>query len=177
MRDTFPSWVLEAAGLPVAFAQVREDPLLDLWVVQQLAGDARLILVASGGCTAALLAAAPNVALLHLVDPNPAQLALARFKLRLLQTSDPAKRLGLLGHASMPATQRQARLAAELHALGLATDALGPPAYVARVGPDHAGRYECVFAALREAMGDEADGLGALLRLSDPAEQQRRVAP
>src|SRR5262249_9212333 len=143
MTSTFPPWVLEAAALPVAFAQVREDPLLDLWVVEHLASDARVILIASGGCTAALLTAAPNVARLHLVDPNPAQLALSRLKLRLLQTTDPATRLELLGHAPMPAAQRQACLEAELAVLGLPADALGPAAYAARVGPDHAGRYEC----------------------------------
>src|SRR5215470_952584 len=143
MTSTFPPWVLEAAALPVAFAQVREDPLLDRWVVEQLAGNARVILIASGGCTAAILATAPNVAQLNLIDPNPAQLALARLKLWLLETSDPATRLSLLGHAPMPAAQRQARLEAELAALGLPANALGPAAYVARVGPDHAGRYEC----------------------------------
>jgi S-adenosylmethionine-diacylglycerol 3-amino-3-carboxypropyl transferase len=177
MTSTFPSWVLEAAALPVAFAQVREDPLLDLWVVEQLPSDAHVILIASGGCTATVLAAARNVGRLHLVDPNPAQLALARLKLRLLQTTDPATRLALLGHAPMPAHERQARLEAELAALDLPANALGPAAFVARVGPDHAGRYECAFAALREALAGSAEEVEAVLRLSDPAEQQRRVAP
>ena len=119
MTSTFPSWVLEAAALPVAFAQVREDPLLDLWVVERLGSDSRVIMVASGGCTAALLAAASNVGRLHLVDPNPAQLALSRLKLRLLQTTDPSTRLALLGHAEMPLAERQPRLKAELAAPGL----------------------------------------------------------
>jgi S-adenosylmethionine-diacylglycerol 3-amino-3-carboxypropyl transferase len=176
-HSNYPQWVLEAAELPVAFAQVREDPLLDLWVVDQLPNNAHVIMIASGGCTAALLTAALNVARLHLVDPNPAQLALSRLKLRLLQTTDPATRLALLGHAPMPAGQRQARLEAELHALGLPTDALGPATYVARIGPDHAGRYECVFAALRTELDACADQLEAVLRLNDPAEQQRCVAP
>ncbi len=177
MTRTFSSWVLEAAALRTAFAQIREDPLLDLWVVNQFVSDARVIMIASGGCTAALLASAPKVARLHLVDPNPAQLALSRLKLRLLQTTDPATRLALLGHAPMPAAERQARLEAELAALSLPTDALGTVAYVARVGPDHAGRYECVFAAVRKALSGSAEDLEAVLRLYDPAEQQRRVAP
>src|SRR5262245_49421848 len=106
MSTPFAPWVLEAAPLPVAFAQVREDPLLDLWVVEQLPANASVIQIASGGCTAAFLAAkANNVARIHLVDPNPAQIALARLKLRLIQTSDPAERLSLLGHAPMPADQ------------------------------------------------------------------------
>jgi S-adenosylmethionine-diacylglycerol 3-amino-3-carboxypropyl transferase len=177
MTNTFPGWILDAVALPVAFAQVREDPLHDRWVTEQLADGARVILIASGGCTAAFLAAAPKVASLHLVDPNPAQLALARLKLRLLQTSDPSARLALLGHLPMPARERQTRLEGELSALGLPTDALGPAAYLAEAGPDHAGRYECVFAALRKALGGSSGDLDDLLRLNDPAEQQRRVKP
>ncbi|MCZ6690793.1 MAG: DUF3419 family protein [Planctomycetota bacterium] len=161
----------------MAFAQVREDPLLDLWVVNQVVSDASVIMIASGGCTAAFLAAAPKVARLHLVDPNPAQLAQSRLKLRLLQTTDPSTRLALLGHSPMTPTERQARLEEELAALGLPTDALGAASHVARVGPDHAGRYECVFAALRSALSSSADDLEAVLRLHDPVEQQRRVAP
>jgi S-adenosylmethionine-diacylglycerol 3-amino-3-carboxypropyl transferase len=99
MTSTFPPWVLQAAALPVAFAQVREDPLLDLWVVEQLGPDTRVMQIASGGCTAALLAAAPNIAWLHLVVADPAQHALTRLKLHLLQTGAPAERLALLGHA------------------------------------------------------------------------------
>jgi S-adenosylmethionine-diacylglycerol 3-amino-3-carboxypropyl transferase len=177
MSTAFPPWVLQAATLPVAFAQVREDPLLDMWVVGQLSSKARVVVVASGGCTAALLAAAPNIAWLHLVDPNPAQLALSRLKLRLLETSAPADRLALLGHSALPAAERQTRLDAELGAQSLASDVLGPPAFVGGVGPDYAGRYECVFTELRKSLDDQTDALAELLRLSDPAEQERRVAP
>src|SRR5205807_887619 len=62
MNNTLPSWVTEAAHLPVAFAQVREDPLLDAWVVEKLGPEARLIMIASGGCTLAFLAARSRVA-------------------------------------------------------------------------------------------------------------------
>jgi S-adenosylmethionine-diacylglycerol 3-amino-3-carboxypropyl transferase len=177
MTDAVPSWVLEAAAWPVAFAQVREDPLLDLWVVEQLGRGARVMLVASGGCTAALLAGSPNVASLHLVDANPTQLALTQLKLRLLQTSDPATRLALLGHAPLPVAERKERLAAEWRALKLPANVLGPAAHVARVGPDYAGRYERVFAALQQALAGQAEDLRALLSLRDLAEQQRRAAP
>ena len=162
--------------MPLAFAQVREDPLLDLWVVERLGGTARVILVASGGCTAALLATAPNLSRLHLVDPNPSQLALARLKLRLLQTAAPADRLALLGHAPMAAADRQRRLVEELSPLGLPSDALGPAAFVAAAGPDHAGRYERAFAELRHALEGHAGEVEAVLRLTDPDEQGRRVA-
>ena len=80
-----PAWLTQAAALPVAFAQVREDPLLDETLVAQAGHKARICMVASGGCTAAALATLPSVELLHCVDPNPAQLALARVKLALLR--------------------------------------------------------------------------------------------
>ncbi len=57
MEKIIPSWVSEAAKLPVAFAQVREDPLLDDWVVTKLDPGARILMIASGGCTLAFLAA------------------------------------------------------------------------------------------------------------------------
>ena len=84
METELASWMESTAGLPLGFAQVREDALQDRWIVDSLAPDARVLMIASGGCTAALLATRPNVAQLHLVDANPAQLALAQLKLRLL---------------------------------------------------------------------------------------------
>ncbi len=184
MRTPLPAWVEEARAQPLAFAQVREDAGVDLGVVGALAsargpsvrGGLRVLMVASGGCTAAALAADPRVAALHLVDPNPAQLALARLKLRLLETRPPEERGALLGHAPLAADTRGAALAAELAALGCPADALGDPACVARLGPDHVGRYERTFAALRRALGHDEE-VGALLRLADPPAQARRVAP
>jgi len=172
-----PAWLEEACELPLGFAQVREDALQDLWVVDHLGVEARVIMVASGGCTAAALAASSRVSCLHLVDPNPAQIALSRLKLRLLRTMGVLERLAVLGHAPMPPTARQARLAAEFEALGLASHALGPTGLVAEMGPDHSGRYECVFAELRRALCDHTDEIHALLQLHDPTEQARRIAP
>lgn len=119
------SWLETARGLPVAFAQVREDPLLDLEVVRFAGSHARVAMVASGGCTAALLGSVASVGHVHLVDPNPAQLALTRLKLRLLKTAAPGERLALLGHAAMAPGDRKARLVFELAALDLARDTLG----------------------------------------------------
>ncbi len=171
------AWVHEAAGLPVAFAQVREDALLDQWAVKRLGSQARVMMIASGGCTAAALAASGHVSHLHLVDPNPAQLALTRLKLRLLQCASARERLPILGHAAMGVEARKARLAADLRALDLPADILGPPDFVADVGPDHSGRYERLFAQLRGAFGAPASALAAVLRLRAPSEQAHRVAP
>src|SRR5262249_6918414 len=108
--DALPAWVADVARLPIAFAQVREDPLLDLWVVERIEGTARVLLIASGGCTAAVLAGSGRVGHLHLVDPNPAQIALARWKLALLETAESDRRAAVLGHAPMPARERAAEL-------------------------------------------------------------------
>lgn len=170
-------WLDEAARLPLAFAQVREDALLDQYLVRQLPADARLIMVASGGCTAALLATLPNVARLHLVDPNPAQIALTRLKLHLLCTVGTEERLAILGHASQMPADRAAALQTALAALSLSPDILGPPAFVAEFGPDHAGRYERVFAELRRELSPHADQFADLCHGHGPVAQAARVAP
>ncbi|MGH8678905.1 MAG: DUF3419 family protein [Burkholderiales bacterium] len=170
-------WVSAAASLPLAFAQVREDPLLDLWVLDQLGRNARIVLVASGGCTAAALAARRNVEALHLVDPNPAQIGLTRLKLHLLCNAGPDDRLQLLGHASLHSASRASQLAELLGDLGLPPDVFGPAESVAVHGPDHAGRYEHLFGALRAELAEFAPSIEALLQLNDTDEQARRVHP
>ena len=86
-QSKFAPWVDDAAKLPLAFAQVREDSLLDERVLASLGGRVRVMMIASGGCTVAALAASERVSRLHFVDPNPAQIALTRIKLRLLQNA------------------------------------------------------------------------------------------
>src|SRR5260221_108279 len=171
------SWVLEAARRPVAFAQVREEAALDQWVVEQLDAGTEVNMVASGGCSAAALAAMPNLTRLHLIDPNPAQIALSRLKLRLLATTEKCERLAVLGHSPMSVAERRRNLADEFRALSLPADALGPLDAVAEVGPDHAGRYEILFAKLREALSGVTAEITGLLELRDPAEQSRRAHP
>jgi S-adenosylmethionine-diacylglycerol 3-amino-3-carboxypropyl transferase len=134
-------------------------------------------MIASGGCTAAFLACLPGVERIHLVDPNPAQLALLYLKQRLLLTAAPAERKEILGHAPLDADSRRRRLSELLRVLGLPTDCLGRLDLVAALGPDHAGRYELLFARLRQALATVASDLEALLRLTDPREQARRVEP
>jgi S-adenosylmethionine-diacylglycerol 3-amino-3-carboxypropyl transferase len=174
MTTTRAPWVEEAKRLPVAFAQVREDALVDLEVVRTFERP-RVLMVASGGCTAAALAASGTVAALHLVDPNPAQLALSRLKLSLLGT-DPAFRVALLGHAMMPVAERRQRLSEALDAIGLPSSMLGPPDVVAQKGPDFAGKYERVFLALKEALGDSSREVESLLAMGDVSEQRARAA-
>ncbi len=131
--------------MPVAFACVREDPRLD--VAMAAPGD-RVMMVASGGETALCLARLP-LARLVAVDVNPAQLALVRCKEWLARHSSREEALEWLGY--LPAA-RQGRIAQVLEALGLGEDALGPLGLVAELGPDYAGRYELLFAALRREL-------------------------
>lgn len=74
---------------PLQFAVVREDPRLEAALVREL-GARRLLLVASGGCTALhLRAAAPDTEIV-LVEPNPAQVAHVDAKLQALARFTPA---------------------------------------------------------------------------------------
>jgi S-adenosylmethionine-diacylglycerol 3-amino-3-carboxypropyl transferase len=178
METGLPSWVADAARLPLAFAQVREDPLLDLRLVERLGRGCRVLLIASGGCTAALLAASGLPALIHLIDPNPAQLALSRLKLWLLQHAEPAVRLEVLGHAFLSLHDRRAMLATALSAVGVPETVFGPDLdAVALLGPDHCGRFERILHRLREILFPLAAEINSLLWLRDPAEQASRVAP
>lgn len=166
MPSTNPCWVTQAAAQPVAFAQVREDPWLDERVFALHAGAASAFLVASGGCTACWLAGRGLARELLLVDVNPAQLALTRLKLALLQTHSPEERKRILGHAPLDPSVRKEALGSLLDGLSLAQDSLGQLEPVARLGPDHAGRYEMLFVALREALarrGWQAPAVEALL--------------
>lgn len=176
MERDVPDWATQAATLPVAFAQVREDALQDLRVIENLNDNARVIMVASGGCTAAALAASAKVALLHLVDPNPAQLALTKLKLNLLENSATKERLEILGHVSLPAEERAARLKPQLAELDLSEEVFGSMSFVASVGADYVGRYEILFSKLRESLSDWSNEIKSLLQFSDVKEQSGRVS-
>lgn len=132
------SWVEAAARLPVAFAVVREDPRLDLEVLDQLGARPDVVMIASGGETALCLAARPLGSLL-LVDANAAQLELVRQKWRLTQ-GDREVALTVLGHR--PGDRRP-------HLKDLEDGRLGPFELLCELGLDYAGRYEAVFRDLQ----------------------------
>src|SRR5258708_16748547 len=143
-------WVPEITRRPVAFAQVREDAILDQEVVEKLDNGAQVLMVASGGCTAAALASVPKISRLHLVDPNASQIALSRLKLRLLASAGPTERLSILGHAPMPVAERRLCLTSELQALELPVDAMGPIDLLAKVGPDRVARYSALLCQFQD---------------------------
>lgn len=169
-------WVTATASLPVAFAQVREDPRIDRRVLEEVGSPARTLMIASGGETAAVLATMP-IESLHLVDSNPAQIAVTRLKLSMLLDTSTNERLKLLGHGPMSSADRRLEIQRRLSDLRLAEDALGPPWLVAELGPDFCARYEWVFARLRETLSPHQAALADLLSMSDTGRQSDRVAP
>ncbi|MEP0871351.1 BtaA family protein [Trichocoleus desertorum AS-A10] len=88
----------------IAFSQVREDPLTEWQLVERLAKQQghplRILLVASGGCTALSLLAHPAIAQIDAVDLNPAQLHLVTLKLTALLHLSLPEQWRLLGAAS-----------------------------------------------------------------------------
>ena len=171
------SWTHAAARLPLAFAQVREDPQVDAALLEGFNSKARVVMIASGGDTAALLVARGLVADLRLVDANPAQLALTRLKLHLLRQAQPDTRSALLGHHFLPTAKRAEGLAALREELSLPETMFGPADFVAEAGPDYAGRYEVLFHHLREHLATHRTEIAALMSMDDPAIQAQLVAP
>lgn len=146
-------WTREAARLPLAFAQVREDPRLDCELATRLPDGASVVMIASGGETLVQLARHPRVGRVLAVDMNSAQLALARLKCHLAGNVPAAESCRLLGHDAMPEEIRGAEMARLLAVLDLPEDVFGPCEFVATNGVDHAGRYERCFAELRRELG------------------------
>jgi S-adenosylmethionine-diacylglycerol 3-amino-3-carboxypropyl transferase len=174
-------WLPQAQALPIAFAQVREDPRIDQWLVRMRAKECSrpvsVLQIASGGCTACVLAAMPEVEHLHLVDPNPAQMALSRVKLHLLQYNDESCRLRLLGHSRMPAESRRTELSAILVRCQLPDTVLGPQEILADAGPDFSGRYEMLFAELQRQLRSVGPEIETMLSLTDPQRQSALSGP
>ena len=175
MTTTADQWARDAAALPLAFAQVREDPQLDLQLVRQLPASPTVVMIASGGETAIMLGREPLGAL-HLVDMNPSQLALTRLKWGLTGRS-PEQADAVLGHIPMPPEERAAELSKLLSQLDLSPSVFGPSEFVSLVGPDHAGRYERTFAALRSALQPHQSQLESVLASHDPKWASKFTAP
>ena len=101
----------------IAFSQVREDPNIEQRVVQHLAKrqerPLRVLLVASGGCTALSLLAVPAIAHIEAVDLNPAQLHLVELRRQALMHLTLAEQMTLMGSAINPAIAPQSPAATE----------------------------------------------------------------
>lgn len=174
-QGTPDRWTIQTARLPLAFAQVREDPRLDVEVLGRLPRGSTVIMIASGGETAVELARLP-LGELHLVDMNPAQLALTRLKFYLAE-SNPSEAEAILGHAPMDEDERLARVKEALRTFDVPVETFGPPGISAELGPDQAGRYELTFNWLRHALTPVMAELFQLLNLTDTVEASRMAAP
>lgn len=75
---------------PLQFAAVREDPRIEERVLANLHAR-RILVVASGGCTALYLRGRFPEAEVVVVDPNPAQIAHLHAKLAALQSFEPRR--------------------------------------------------------------------------------------
>jgi S-adenosylmethionine-diacylglycerol 3-amino-3-carboxypropyl transferase len=162
----------QAIRLPLAFAQVREDPTQDIRLLSELNQPTRMIMVASGGCTAAYLCQHPNLEHLTLVDCNLAQLGLSSIKLHLLQHYCPEERLAFLGHC--PFSHRSTVLKHLCSQLGLPLTLWGDVTLIDAIGLDYAGRYEWLFRQLSDAIDNNEQlslHLTHLLNLNNPAKQ------
>ncbi len=164
--DSPDVWAMQASRLPLAFAQVREDPQLDLEIISQLPDHPVIVMIASGGETAIQVARHQPVQL-HLVDMNPAQLAMTRLKWHLAEACTAAESRALLGHDAMNPPDRSVRLAQLLKQLDLASDTFGPPEQVAAWGPDFSGRYERTFAELQRELAPIAAEIQRVLKSSE----------
>jgi S-adenosylmethionine-diacylglycerol 3-amino-3-carboxypropyl transferase len=82
-----------------------------------------------------------------------------------------------LGHVECAREVRLAKLVEAMGDLGLAQDALGPLQLVAERGPDRVGRYELVFAELRDQMRVFEEEVIALFLQADAGTRAARVAP
>lgn len=164
MRDSAPTTEL-------LFSQVREDPRIDLEVARQVAArrgePARVLIVASGGCTAVSLLASADVAEIHAVDLNPAQLHLAELRWRAALELAPDALRSLLGEG------RAAPRLAHYRGLRSRLSSAAREHWDARedqvaFGVNRVGRFEELFRELsrRLAAGDFREAFAATFERS-----------
>ncbi len=174
----YANYAEQACKQPIAFSIVREDSVQDLAIIKRYFPEqtVSMAMVASGGCTAALLAAQAPLKDLTLVDPNPAQLALSKLKIQLLFLP-PKKRLEILGYLPLPASERATITQGYLQALDINPIVFGDMAQIAHNGFDNEGRYEKVFEALRNELAPYKKELEALFATSTIDDQIKILAP
>ncbi len=149
------------------FAQVREDPRLDLEVARAVAARAgrplRVLLIASGGCSALSLLAEGGEAIaeVHAVDLNPAQLHLTALRRAAVTTLPEAAARQLVGAAPATTAERLAlydRVRPQLHAAARAHWDARP--HEVGAGVNGVGRFEALFRDLARALA--AAGIDAV---------------
>ncbi|MCY3885086.1 MAG: DUF3419 family protein [Gammaproteobacteria bacterium] len=165
-EDTSRDWLEKALELPVRFAQVREDPLLDLDVVRRGRPNGKILIIASGGCTVCALNTVSKVDEMVVVDPNPSQISLARLKLFIQRNVSAIERAALLGHSLMGPDLRLAKLTELAEYCEVELETLGSSVLVAANGLDFIGRYEMVFGEVARRLATDHDDIARLLQQS-----------
>jgi S-adenosylmethionine-diacylglycerol 3-amino-3-carboxypropyl transferase len=94
----------------ISFSQVREDPTIELRVIQQLAQTQnhplRILIIASGGCTVLSLLSEANIQQIDAVDLNPAQLHLVELRRQALLHLQVKEQLDLIGATKITQAER-----------------------------------------------------------------------
>jgi len=171
-------YAIEAHKKPIAFAVVREDSSQDLEIIQRFFAEDKIsmLMVASGGCTAALLAAKAHLNDLTLVDPNNAQLSLTKLKIHLLNLPT-TKRLEILGYLPIAQEKRKKIIQGYMQVLDIDENTFGSLDEAARVGLDFIGRYENVFEEIRYRMSTYAENIKDIFAFNNIQEQAACLAP
>ena len=154
----------------IAFSQVREDPLVDervvLRVARRLGRPIRVLMVASGGCTALSLLGLDAVESIVAVDANPAQVHLVELRRHAMAALSTAAQRRFVGADAADAAERWARYEGLRPSLPEPTRAhWDARAREIEAGVLHTGRFEALFRELASALRET--GLDPLER---PAE-------
>lgn len=140
----------------IAFSQTREDPKIELQIIEQLATNLghplRVLLIASGGCTALSLLVHPAIASIEAVDLNPAQLHLVELRRQALLHLDLKAQLQFIGADLTGGEPERLRLYQQLRSyLPTPTQAFwdNRRSQIA-FGVNRVGRFEQLFRELSE---------------------------
>ncbi|MBA3816865.1 MAG: DUF3419 family protein [Parachlamydiaceae bacterium] len=161
-----------AMANPIAFSVVREDSAQDLEVVQRYFSEelTSMLMVASGGDTAALLSTQAKLNDLTIVDPNLSQLQLTKLKMHFLGLPSHTIQK-LLGYRDMDPKKRKDIILGLMQALDIDRNQFGDIDQMASYGLDFIGRYEMVFKELRQKLEGHQSHIEQLFKFTNVKEQ------
>lgn len=161
-----------AKSFPVLFSQVREDPHLDLKIINSIAkSKLNVLMIGSGGCTLAGLAYhSSKIESIDVIDSNSAQIDLCKLKL-FLSKKPPQSRAEILGH--LPMKDRKNQLSAIFSQLNIPTESFGNLEVVSVYGPDYVGRYEWLFRSFSNDFKETQ--LGSLIKHASSLKEQKAL--
>lgn len=165
----------------LAFSQVREDPLVDERVIEVLAGrlgrPVRVLMIASGGCTALGLLGLESVERVVAVDANVAQLHLVALRRAATEHLSLEEQIALLGaeargeERAPPATRADLYARLRPHLPEPTRAHFDARSWEIERGVLHAGRFEALFRELSAALAEA--GIDPLARPAEAIESPR----